>query len=255
MPVRATASGSGAPVRRYEEIDSTNAEALRLAMMGEPAPFWVSARVQTAGRGRSGRSWTSSPGNLIASLAIELETDARKAYQLSLVTGVAVAEAVASALPAEAAKNLRLKWPNDILIGSAKAGGILVESAARPGRGGLVGAIGIGLNLVDHPRGLGRDATHLAAHGWTSSPEEMLLSLDVALGRWLANWNEGAGFGQVREAWLERGGMLGERVSVNAGSTLICGTYCGLDEDGALLLSDEDGTIRRIHFGDVSLAG
>ena len=81
----------------------------------------------------------------------------------------------------------------------------------------------------------------------------MLEALAWAMHRWLAIWDEGAGFGAVREAWLARAGPLGERLVVNAGARTIAGAYRGLDADGALLLRDDAGCERRVTYGDVSL--
>jgi BirA family biotin operon repressor/biotin-[acetyl-CoA-carboxylase] ligase len=72
---------------------------------------------------------------------------------------------------------------------------------------------------------------------------------------WLAAWREGEGFEAVRHAWLERAGPPGEPIAVNAGTGLISGTFLGLDETGALLLRDAEGSELRFTFGDVSLIG
>src|SRR5690554_3771667 len=81
----------------FDEIDSTNAEGMRLAGTGETGPVWIWARTQTLGRGRSGRTWTSVPGNLYASLLIQLDCPSDAVHQLSLVAGVAAFDALHSA--------------------------------------------------------------------------------------------------------------------------------------------------------------
>ncbi len=242
-----------ARVIALSSVDSTNAEAQRRAALGEEPPFWVIAETQTAGRGRAGRSWSSARGNLQASLLVRLAKPAPKAYQLSLVAGVAVIDAIRAATTLPEAARLRLKWPNDILIDGRKAGGILVESSSRAG--GLEAAVGIGLNLASHPDDLGRPATHLAAHADAPSPQELLAHLAVTMRHWLAVWDEGAGFAAVRRAWLDRGGDPGEALTVNTGTETVAGRFGGLDADGALLLCDADGRERRFSFGDVTLAG
>ena len=95
------------------------------------------ARRQTQGRGRSGRHWASEPGNLYASLLQRLACPQSDVHQLSLLAGVAVVEAIAAAAGAQPIAGLRLKWPNDVLIGGAKCAGILPESQS--GGGGLGG--------------------------------------------------------------------------------------------------------------------
>jgi len=237
-------------VERLAAVDSTNAEALRRAQSGERGPLWILADVQTAGRGRSGRDWSSDRGNLHASLLVTLALPQPLAYQLALVAGVAVFDALSAATyPAPA--GLRLKWPNDILIEDAKAGGILIESSSIGGR--LAAVIGIGLNIVVSPSLPDRPATHLAAHGASPEPGVLLAAIATSLETWLQAWDEGRGFATVRQAWLNRALPIGERLSINTGAERVLGTFSGLDPEGALLL-DVDGDVRRFTFGDVALA-
>lgn len=237
-------------VERLTVVDSTNAEALRRAQAGERGPLWIVADVQTAGRGRSGRSWASEAGNLHASLLFSLALPQPMAYQLALVAGVAVFDALESALhPAPA--GLRLKWPNDILIEDAKTGGILIESSMAGGL--LVAVIGIGLNVATAPLLPDRPTTYLAAHGRAPEPRLLLESIADQMGIWRAAWDQGRGFAAVREAWLNRALPIGERLSINTGSDRVLGTFAGLDPEGALLL-ESGGRVRRFTFGDVSLA-
>lgn len=242
----------GTDARRvhHERLDSTNAEALRRAGAGERGPLWIVADVQTAGRGRAGRSWVSEPGNLHASLLITLPVPAPKAYQLSLVAGVAVFDAITAAM-SPTPRGLHLKWPNDILIGGEKAGGILIESTTTAD--GFAAVIGIGIDIASVPPDLGRPATHLAAHGSAPAPDPLLGHIATALAGWLATWNSGTGFPAIREAWLNRAHPIGERMSIDTGAERIAGTFGGLDGEGALLLDTGGGT-RRFTFGDVTLA-
>jgi BirA family biotin operon repressor/biotin-[acetyl-CoA-carboxylase] ligase len=145
-------------------------------------------------------------------------------------------------------------WPNDILIGQAKAGGILVESSTRPGRPGVTAVVGVGLNLASAPDDLGPAATYLAAHGLSLSPREALCFLAQAMTDWLDIWNGGEGFARVREAWLARAGAVGESLTVHATGGPVHGRFAGLDDDGALIVTGADGRQRSFTFGDVSLA-
>ena len=234
------------------EIASSNAEAMRLALAGEYGPLWVVADRQTAGRGRSGRVWSSEPGNLFASHLVTLASSSAKAYQLSLVAGVAVINAIREFGCLHPGVPIRLKWPNDILIGGAKTGGILVETTSAGGR--LKSVIGIGLNLTSHPEGIEPPATHLGAHGRPPEALSILEPIAASLDHWLATWQEGAGFAAVREAWLQRAGPSGERCTVKAGDQLITGSFVGMDANGALILLDSDGRERRYDYGDVTLS-
>src|SRR5262245_58372505 len=87
---------------RLASVDSTSAEAMRLAAAGEAGPLWIIADTQSSGRGRSGRHWTSSPGNLHTSLLVRLSSPTPKAYQLSLVAGVAVIDAIRATMSLDA---------------------------------------------------------------------------------------------------------------------------------------------------------
>ena len=249
------ADGLPAPYRlmHLAETDSTNAEAMRRALAGDAGPLWVLADRQTTGRGRSGRSWSSEPGNLFASLLIATGCPLAKAGQLSLVAGVAVVDAIARA--GAPVPGLRLKWPNDILIGAAKVGGILVESSARGPDKGLQAVIGVGLNLASAPDGLEGRATYLAAHGLTLSPAQTLCFLAQTMDAWLKTWNEAQGFAAIRSGWLERAGALGERLSVNGPEGPIFGRFAGLDEEGALVIAGDDAVERRFTYGDVTIEG
>lgn len=250
MPALDFLPGTERRLARLPEVDSTNAEALRRAAAGERGPLWILADVQTAGRGRAGRSWVSEPGNLHASLLVTLSAPASKAYQLSLVAGIAVFDAIAQAMN-PAPEGLRLKWPNDILIGQEKAGGILIESTTSAA--GLAAVIGIGVDIARAPTDLGRPATHLARHGACPPPDVLLAHVAAAADGWLATWDQGAGFPAIRNAWLNRAHPIGERMSIDTGSERIAGAFLGLDEEGALVLDTDTGP-RRFTFGDVSLA-
>lgn len=243
------------PILHLATVDSTNAEALRRATLGEVGPLWIIADEQEKGRGRSGRAWGSARGNLQASLLVTLAR-ADRAYQLSLVAGTAAHAALVRLLP-DIAPCLRLKWPNDLMIsgprGPMKTGGILVESLTAGS--GLRAVIGLGINLVSHPEGLDRLATHLGALGTAPSPLELLEALSDAMAHWLEVWQEGDGFVAVREAWLMAAHPVGEQMNINTGAGPIAGTFAGLDPEGALLLADEHGRPSRFTFGDVTLTG
>lgn len=241
----------GCSLVHLDEVDGTNAEAMRRALKGERGPLWVMADRQTAGKGRSGRGWSSETGNLFASYVASVDCSTAKAGQLSLVAGVAVIDAVRLAGPIE---GLRLKWPNDILVGTAKAGGILVESTSRPPQSGIVVIVGVGLNLAAAPDNLGRAATFLACHGLTLSPREALCFLAQTMSDWIRIWDNGEGFSEVRQAWLDRAGPIGEMLTINAAQGPVTGAFAGIDDSGALLLQSLDGKLQSFAFGDVTLA-
>lgn len=240
------------PLIELNEVDSTNAEALRRAAAGERGPLWIMARRQSHGRGRSGRVWEDAPGNLMATLLVEPGCPPTALHHLSLLTGVAAVDAVAAVI-APRRSNLRLKWPNDILLDGAKLGGILVESSIFAGT--VRTAIGIGINLARAASVPGRNTASLASVSTpTPSPLDVLSALDTQLTNWCGIWSAGAHFDAVCAAWLQRAGPIGEPITVHAGSGIIAGTFAGLAPDGALLVQDRNGTVTRVTAGDVSLS-
>lgn len=241
------------PVIEHDSVASTNDEALALARRGECGPLWVVASRQTAGRGRSGRSWQSPPGNLHASLLLPVGAPAANVPQLALVAGVGLFDAVAAAVGESPLADLRLKWPNDILVGTAKLGGILVESS-RNGAAAAA-AIGIGVNVTTAPAVPGRVVTSLASLGVRVARDRLLEELSRGLLGWIARWGDGRGFAEVRSAWVARAGAIGEPIVVRSATGEIAGLYRGLDEDGALLVEAEEGRTIKVSHGDVELGG
>src|ERR1700680_1561156 len=167
------ASAAGVRLLAHDEIDSTNAEALRLLRQGEPGPLWITAQSQSAGRGRRGRKWLSAPGNLHASLLLTDPGPVEDWPQLSFVAALAVHDAVVEVAP-EIRPQLELKWPNDLLLSGAKFAGILIEGEGREEEGAV--AIGIGVNCTAHPAGTAYPATNLLAAGARVSADALFAS-------------------------------------------------------------------------------
>jgi BirA family biotin operon repressor/biotin-[acetyl-CoA-carboxylase] ligase len=235
-----------------DEIDSTNAEGLRRASGGEPSGLWIWAGRQAAGRGRAGRPWTSPSGNLYTSLVLRPGVPLATAAQLSLLAGVAAHDAVcALADDSPGRLDLQLKWPNDLLAGGMKLGGILLESASSASDRTPAVVIGIGINLAYAPEDIGRPATSLARLGVVASPAKAMAALAWSMAEWLRHWESGDAFPQIREAWLGRAQPSGAVISVRQGENLISGHFLGIDEAGALLMQTESGQQRRITAGDV----
>ncbi len=237
---------AGARIRSFETLGSTNAEALALARAGERGPLWIVARSQSAGRGRRGSVWISPPGNLYATLLLGAPAAPALAPQLSFVAALALHDAVSELAPA-LRPGLALKWPNDLLLGSAKLGGILLES--ENGQDFAV-AIGIGVNCASHPSGTPFPATDLAAAGAQVAPERLLAALAAAMQRRLAQWRAGAGFGAIRADWLDRAVGVGELVQVRLPDREFSGRFEGLDDSGRLLVA-EGNTITAVTAGEV----
>lgn len=242
-----------AHVLHLAETGSTNADAMRLAIKGEALPLWIVADRQIAGRGRSGRAWQSPAGNLYTSVAFCCDTATGLASQLSIVAGIALIDAIRATTDLAQEAGLRLKWPNDVLVGAAKMGGILVESTTARGSPGFLAVVGFGLNITASPQGLGRAATAIAEHAATPSRDAVFNALAAETARWLSVWSNGAEFARIRQEWMSRAGRMGEQVTVHgADGAHVTGTYRGLSETGALL-AEIEGTVREINHGDVLL--
>jgi BirA family biotin operon repressor/biotin-[acetyl-CoA-carboxylase] ligase len=242
----AAAAGFGLSV--HDALPSTNTEALTLARNGVSGPLWVTARQQTAGRGRRGSAWISPPGNLYATLLVSDPAPAESAPQLSFVAGLAVHDAIVDCAAA-LRKKLALKWPNDILCEGKKLAGILIESEMIEAR--LAVAIGIGVNCMHHPLETAYPAADLATAGAAVVAEDLFAALSGAMARRLAQWRRGLGFASVRADWLERAtGMDGE-LRVRLPGREMFGRGQALDERGRLILRLADGTLQTITAGDV----
>ncbi len=237
-----------------DEIDSTNAEAMRRALTGERGPLYIRANRQTAGRGRSGRPWAAAPGNLALSRLGRIGAPPGLVPQLSLVAGVAVWTAVATVLgESDNGGLLQLKWPNDVLLDGAKLAGILVEATVVGGE--PVAVIGIGLNVAHAPDVPGRRTAALAAVA-RCEPVLDQISREVArcLEAALVLWDEGRGFEAIRRGWLAASVREGAAMTIESKAGKVSGLFAGIDADGALLLADEAGRLRSYAYGDVTLA-
>jgi BirA family biotin operon repressor/biotin-[acetyl-CoA-carboxylase] ligase len=228
-----------------ESLDSTNAELLRRGA-AQPDFALLVADAQSAGRGRRGRAWHSPPqANLYCSLYLQLPRGARQAAGLSLVVGVAAAEA----LHALGAQAVRLKWPNDLLARGRKLGGVLVEL------GGAGAVIGIGINLrmpADAAADLDQPWTDLAALGVDVPREQVAARLVEALLPRLAAFRDDGLDAGLRARWETLHAHAGCEVRVLDAAQAWHGRALGLAEDGALRVATADGE-RRVHGGDVSL--
>jgi len=241
---------AGYSVATFDEIDSTNEEARRRAAVGERGPLWITARRQTAGRGRRGRSWDSPDGNLMATLLIAPGVSAPEAARLSFVAALAVHDFVV----AHTRASVRVKWPNDVLVDGKKIAGILLESSGTDGVDALPWlAVGIGVNLIDAPTETPYPTTFLGAHGTAPSPAEALAVLADAWETRFRAWRV-SGFAAIREAWLGVAAGLGTEIEVRLPGETLYGRFETLMPDGALSLLLPNGTRRAITAGEVFFA-
>jgi BirA family biotin operon repressor/biotin-[acetyl-CoA-carboxylase] ligase len=237
-----------------ETIGSTQEQAAELAAHGAAHGTAVIAEHQSAGRGRMNRHWHSPPGvNLYVSVILRSRMTPETLPQLSLVAGLALAEAVEAVAPGM----VGLKWPNDLWLGRKKAGGIIAETVAERGRiAAVILGIGINVNLAydELPAELRATATSIRA---ATGVECDRIALASALFSRLNNRYmeaESLGFGPLRPLWENYSVLTGTTVTVVSGAGRQSGMVRGIDSEGALLIEDS-GELRRIVAGDVRLEG
>jgi BirA family biotin operon repressor/biotin-[acetyl-CoA-carboxylase] ligase len=235
------ALGPAVDVQAVAECPSTNTALLDAVRAGlRHARLLVTAR-QTAGRGRQGRAWQSWPG---ASLTFSLAWPWAGAplHGLSLAVGAALADALEPAGTA-----IGLKWPNDLRLGPAKLGGILIETVLQGPQVQAV-VVGVGLNLDDPPSDPGQPAAGLRRLDPRWTPASALACAGPALVALLNAWpREGWRAWQAR--FDARDVLRGQ--GVRAGT--LEGTVDGVDAEGALRLRDAAGVVHTVAAGEVHL--
>ena len=227
--------------RVLAEVDSTNAEAARVA--GElTGPTWIMALNQTAARGRRGRGWSNPAGNFAATLVLHPAEPPEQAALRSFVAALALYDTIVAATGRT--EGLSLKWPNDVLLNGGKLAGILLESAGHGPRLSHL-AVGIGVNLRSAPdvgeveQGAVRPVSLLSETGADVGPEPFLTLLAQAYARHEAQFTT-YGFGPIRTAWLARAARLGDVITARTSRAEITGTFETVDEMGNLVLTTRD---------------
>jgi BirA family transcriptional regulator, biotin operon repressor / biotin---[acetyl-CoA-carboxylase] ligase len=238
------AQAAGFRHHHFDNLGSTNVEALARA----EDRLWITAAEQSSGKGRRGRAWTSPQGNLYASLVLLDPSEPRRAADLCFVAALAVSDAVHAVAP-RAATGMSLKWPNDILVDGAKVAGILIEGMHADGRFSAV--IGVGVNIASHPEGTPYPAAHLAASDAALDCAIFFAAMSDAFAVRLAQWNRGKDFVSIRKDWLARAAGLGQRIVVRLPDSQIDGVFEALDDEGALILLDDEGRRRPVSAGEI----
>lgn len=216
----------------YDEIGSTNDVAKKAE-----SKLLVTAKKQTGGRGRRGRSWESLDGNLF--LSISLEVDLRYLGQMVFVAALSLAETIKKLSPSA---QVEVKWPNDVLLNAYKVSGILLEKGEKDF---LI--IGIGVNIEASPKieGLIYPAISLKE---ASIKTDRITFLKQYMNIFDANLKEN--FSKIKEKWLNLAKGLNQEIIVKDESIDKKGIFSGIDENGMLLLK-KDGKTEKIYAGDV----
>lgn len=219
-------------------LGSTSDEAITRAGAGAKEGLAIQALRQDAGRGSRGREWVAPEGNLNLSVLLRPKKFAAASGLFALMAGVAVAQALGP--------DLTLKWPNDILLGGVKLGGILIDTAAEDDRLAWL-VIGIGVNLAEAPEIPGRAATSLKAKGRILSPQQAANLVLEALSAW-----HDAPPQAIITSWLKTAHPVGTPITVQAANGSKHGIFAGLSPQGELLLQSGMG-IETISTGDILL--
>lgn len=236
------------PAVVLDDIDSTNAEALRLVAAGQAAPFLVLAERQSAGRGRRGRAWSSPfAQNLYYSLVLRVEGGMRQLEGLSLVVGLAVRQTLLALGVASAG----LKWPNDVLVDNRKVAGILLELVGDPADVCHV-VLGIGINVNMQSADIDQAWTSLHLETGHMVDRNRLAALLGDNLRICLERHHQEGFSALQSEWESAHLWQGRPVSLIAGSNSVDGVVLGVDHQGALRL-DVDGIEKSFSGGELSL--
>jgi BirA family transcriptional regulator, biotin operon repressor / biotin---[acetyl-CoA-carboxylase] ligase len=241
----------GKRVYHFFKTDSSNRVAMDLAYAGEPEGAVILAEEQTAGRGRAGRNWHSERGTgLYLSLLLRPQLSPVQAPLLTMLAGLSAH----AAIEAQTGLSAELKWPNDLLLGGKKIGGILTEMHAEPNLVRFV-IVGIGLNANQEkfPAELSSVATSLRLE--SGRPQSRLELAVRLLSQFETDYNrflhEGATFVIARFQAVSDFAN-GKRVRVETGRATYQGTTAGLSPEGLLLVKKDDGSTVNVIAGDVT---
>jgi len=234
-----------------KEIDSTNTKAKDLAQRGAPEGTVVIAEKQTNGRGRRGRIWLSPEGDgIYATLILRPAMSPGGAPKITLMTAVAVAEALLSLVQID----IRIKWPNDILVNGRKLAGILTEITADMDAVNYI-VVGLGLNVNTRSESFSEEIGKIATSIYIETGEQ--LSRARLIRAYLEQFekyykmftqNE---FAAIMGRWKQLSGFIGQKVMVDVMGQNYIGEVSDIDDDGVLILKDDQGRSRRIFSGDV----
>jgi BirA family biotin operon repressor/biotin-[acetyl-CoA-carboxylase] ligase len=245
----------GKKVHVFPKVDSSNTVAFQLALKGASEGEVVIVESQTTGKGRMGRRWESPAGvNIYLSIILRPLFPPSKIPLITLMTAVACTEGieeVTGILPA-------IKWPNDLLLGEKKLGGILTEADMEMDRINFV-IVGIGINV-----NMTRGAFPPSIRDTASSLQEALgkqisriLIIQAILRRfelWYTRFKEGR-VEAITRRWEELSQIRGKHVSVDFMGETVQGQVLEIDADGALLVQEAGGELKRIVAGDVHVRG
>jgi BirA family biotin operon repressor/biotin-[acetyl-CoA-carboxylase] ligase len=254
VPTTVETQWLGSTFDAHDAIDSTNRRAHELAAAGAAYGTVVVAARQTAGRGRQGRAWTGTDGDLLASCVLRPARIGTDLAALSLVAGLEIGATVRDDFHVE---EIGVKWPNDVHVGARKIAGILLE--ARSDTEPYV-VIGFGVNLRRPPEGWGelRDrATSLEEcrpDDRTPTPAGFLTRLLPRLERGIDDFLE-EGFVRRGAEWDALDVLRGRTVEYDRQGRTLRAEAAGVAPDGSLRVVHDDGRVEQLYGGEVHVTG
>jgi len=242
----------GENVLYYPSLESTNTLLRSLASQGAPEGTLLVADEQTGGRGRMGRSWLSLPGaNLLFSLLLRPRVEPEQVFALTMILAISAAEVLRTGTGLFTG----IKWPNDLYAGNRKLAGILTEFGVK-GRAVDYVVLGTGLNVHWHPANL-EEMRGPATSVWMETGKDfpraeflvlILKEFEKSYRSYLRGETD-----FFYSKWNELSIILGRSIIVETGEATVRGRAVQIDKSGALILEEEDGAIKRVVCGDVSL--
>jgi BirA family biotin operon repressor/biotin-[acetyl-CoA-carboxylase] ligase len=241
----------GKNIHLFPEVASTNTLAMEMAAQGAAEGTTVIAETQTGGKGRLGRKWISPKGNLYLSVILRPNSPTFKAPLITLMGAVAVASAIRRTCGVQAA----IKWPNDILISGKKVAGLLTEMSAEPDRIKHI-ALGIGVDvnmaLGELPLDIRALTTTLAAQAGRKIDRTALLrQILIDLEHWYRVFLHNDA--DVLREWEQLNMTIGKRVAVSGLGETLEGLAQGIDSEGRLIIRFNDGSVKTVAAGDVTI--
>ncbi len=231
-------------IKILSKVNSTQDIVMLAAQDGDAQGYVVQAMTMNSGRGRHGNEWNAPMGNIYMSVLLRPECNLERAGEIAFVAAVALSDALDHYLDDQHVKTL--KWPNDILINGLKISGILLESNITDDKlDGLV--VGIGVNVFNAPE-LATCLNEVAKEPvYVNKVRDTILEeLDKAYSLW-----QEEGFAPIRAKWLENAHGIGQEITARLPNESFNGIFSGLNDDGGLILEQDNGDQKIIHAAEV----
>lgn len=235
----------------FDQLDSTNNEAMRLAKTKIVGDFVIVASKQTAGKGQKGRKWESIPGNLHASLLLQSELDMNRLKELSFLTAVVLHKTISHFVKKLNAPkiDIKLKWPNDVLVDGKKLAGILLESTRINDINYII--IGVGVNTHFLPKIKNIPVTSMLNEGLIiRDPMDFLNQFIIDFYSRFEKWKSENSFVNIKKEWQKNAYRLNEMVTLDDDVQKISGTFTGINDEGAICIMAPDGQVKSFSAGD-----